>query len=465
VTGYITVSRGPVYFTDIQIRPTHPTQYYSSETVELAPYEIQFSVNRISSVTVEVWDTVGGLCMGGTPGTQMVCRTLTKTYYTNGALQDNNIYEGEKINTLYWDGKDADGKYVKTGNYQIKFTAVPYLENAPTGTDEGLNITVETRNLVVNNFQVFDRYIWDVAQQNKNQGKFAYQISVPMKTAIQIFKPGTVVEDLTNGDLTNPIQGYGTVNSTDTRDVLVKAIVGVRPNLVSLEEIWDGTDYAGQKVPDGIYPFRFVTVADSYQMNSITGDPIVADYAIASTNTAEVVLDWDKYINMGIINVVNGDSWYADIDWKDPKVTMFYPNPLTKDEGYFEITKVPAPGTVSIKIYNIAGDLIKDSGYECVNAIGTTATLEDINDLSVVYGGLTPDWNEGGYSNPTVGTPSTNLLGSNALGRNFALRCKWDRTNQAGKRVARGLYYAIMTLNPTRGNAKKSQRVIKILIP
>ena len=359
----------------------------------------------------------------------------------------------------------------------IKFTAKPYIGTTYGGTsgeDTNLNITVENRNLIVNNFQVFDRYIWDVATQNKNQGKFAYQISVPMKTAIQIFKPGTRVIELSSGTLQNPIVGSSNVYSTDTRGVLVKAIVGVRPNLVSLEEIWDGTDYAGQKVPDGIYPFRYVTVLDSYRMNSITGDPILdepgeddngnIDYSGQYDEVYEVVMDWDKYINFGIINVVNGDSWYADIDWKDPKVTMFYPNPLTQDAGFFEITKVPAPGTVTIKIYNIAGDLVRDGGYQCVNAIGTVATLEDFNGT---YGGISPDWNTGGYNNPenAGGTISSDLLGSNAIGRNFAMRCKWDKTNQHKKRVARGLYYAIMTLNPTRGNAKKSQRVIKILIP
>ena len=462
VTGYITVSRGPVYFTDINIRATHPTQYYSSATVELAPYEIQFSVNRVSSVTVEIISTVAGACYDefGSNAQGVTCRKLTRTNFVGGLLQDYNVYDAGVLNTLYWDGKDEKGNYVKTANYQVKFTAVPYLSDGVT--DPGLNVTVENRNLVVNNFQVFDRYIWDVATQNKNQGKFAYQISVPMKTAIQIFKPETRVVDLTTGELSNPIQGYGTVYSTDTRDVLVKSIVGVRPNLVSLEEIWDGTDYAGQKVPDGIYPFRFVTVLDSYQMNSITGDPILDPNNPDKDEVSEVVMDWDKYINFSIINVVNGDSWYADIDWKDPKVTMFYPNPMRGNEGFFEVTKVPAPGTVSIKIYNIAGDLVRDSKYPCVNAIGTTASLEDINNT---YGGLTPDWNYNGYSNPTFTGTDPTLLGSNALGRNSALRCKWDRRNNAGKKVARGLYYAIMTLNPTRGNSKKSQRVIKILIP
>ncbi len=474
VTGYITVSRGPVYFTDINIRATHPTQYYSSATVELAPYEVEFSVNRVSSVTVEIISTVPGACYDefGNNAQGVTCRTLTRTNFVNSSLVDYNIYDADVLNTLYWDGKDAKGNYVKTANYQVKFTAEPYLSDGIT--DPGLNITVENRNLVVNNFQVFDRYIWDVATQNKNQGKFAYQISVPMKTAIQIFKPGTRIVNLATGELENPIQGYGNVYSTDTRDVLVKAIVGVRPNLVSLEEIWDGTDYAGQKVPDGIYPFRFVTVLDSYRMNSITGDPVLdepgedddgnIDYSGQYDEISEVVMDWDKYINMSVINVVNGDSWYADIDWKDPKVTMFYPNPLREDNGFFEITKVPAPGTVNIKIYNIAGDLVRDSGYKCVNAIGTVATLEDFN---TVYGGVSPDWNAGGYSNPlnAGGTISQDLLGSHALGRNFAMRCKWDKNNNAGKRVARGLYYAIMTLDPLRGNAKKSQRVIKILIP
>ena len=496
VTGYITVSRGPVYFTNIKINPTKPTQYYSSATVELAPYEIQFSVNRVSSVTIEVISTVDGACTdsNGNSNAPAVCKTLTQTNYTNGGLDTYMVYDANVLNTLYWDGKDVNGKYVKTANYQIKFTAQPFLTsnlnnpNDGNGSTEGIIKTVESRNLSVNNFQVFDRYLWDVAKQNGEQGKFAFQVSVPMKTAIQIYKPGTVIAPendsvgvygLSSGTLINPIystyplDASNVVYATDTNQVLVKAIVGVRPNLVSLEEIWDGTDYAGQKVPDGIYPFRYVTVLDSYRMNSITGDPIVDSENSEYDSVPEVVADWDKFINMGIINVANGDSWYADIDWKSDKVTSFYPNPVvsagatrgsvgTEPAGFFEITKVPAPGLVSIKIYNIAGDLVRDSDYECVNAIGTTAKLEDINAL----GGINPDWNGYGthYAISDVGK-STSLLNSNSPGRNFALRCKWNLKNNSNRKVARGLYYAIMTLEPTRGNAKKSQKVIKILIP
>jgi hypothetical protein len=229
-------------------------------------------------------------------------------------------------------------------------------------------------------------------------------------------------------------------------DVLVKAIVGVRPHLVALEDIWDGTDYAGQRVPDGVYPYRYVTVLDSYNMNSINGSVLTS----AGVTVQDLVADWNKYVNLEVINVANGDSWYADADWKDNKVTMFFPNPLRKAEGQFEITKMPAPGTVTIKIYNIAGDLIREGGYQCINARGVTSSLDAIN----AAGGIDPDW--------TTGTGGTGTI---VGGRNFTLRCTWDRTNQHGKKVARGLYYAIMELSPTRGNAKKSQKVIKILIP
>ncbi len=445
-TGYITVARGPVYFTSIKISPTQPQLHYSSETIYIPTYEVQFAVTRTAKVTVEVRSNSDNVCTdsNGNTGKGVVCRTLTATSFASGGtvLNSQSIYEAEVVNKLYWDGKDEKGNYVKTDAFEVRFTAVPYPQ--PSGAAATANQTVESRILNVNNFQVFDRYVWDVSPSTKGVGKFAYQISVPMKVAIQILKPNTRIANPSEGTLIDPATG-AVLDESNIKAVLVKAIIGTRPHLVAIEDVWDGTDYAGQKVPDGAYPFRYVTVLNSYDMDSITG---------AITNTAtpiqQVVADWDKFINLNIINVANGDSWYADLDWKDNKVTMFFPNPLKQDFGQFEITKVPAPGYVTIKIYNIAGDLVREGGYNCINAIGVTATLEQIN----AEGGIKPDW-------------TTNGGGSSAIigGRNFALRCTWDRTNQSGRKVARGLYYAIMTLDPTYGNASKSQKVIKILIP
>jgi len=441
-TGYITIARGSVDFTLIKINPSKPTLYHSSETVYIPTYEVQFAVSRTATVKVQVVSNGVGDCMGSTTPAGTVCRTLTTTT-SNSAT---SIYDPIIVNKVYWDGKDEKGNYVKTDAYKITFSADPYpLPNPAPST------TYEYQTLNVNNFQVFDRYIWDVIPQNSGYGKFAYQVSVPMKVAIQIFKPGTKIASTTTGTLVNPANPTGAaVDEKHVDDVLVKAIIGVRPNLIAIEDVWDGTDYSGQKVQDGVYPYRFVSVLDSYNMNSVNGSVITS----SNSTVQDLVADWNRYINLGTINVANGDSWHVDADWKDNRVTMFFPNPLRQSQGQFEITTVPAPGQVNIKIYNIAGDLVREGGYQCINALGTTASLEAINNThndNSSCDGLSTHWNNATTTGTIVG------------GRNFALRCTWDKTNQSGKKVARGLYYAIMELTPCTG--KKVQKVVKILIP
>ena len=48
--------------------------------------------------------------------------------------------------------------------------------------------------------------------------------------------------------------------------------------------------------------------------------------------------------------------------------------------------------------------------------------------------------------------------------RNAALRCKWDRTNQHGKKVARGVYFGLVDFKAYNGR-EHCQKVVKILIP
>lgn len=438
-TGFITIARGSIAFNKVLISASQPELKYSTETIYLPAYEVAFSTSRSASVEIQVISTDDGQCEGGaSAGT--VCRTLSA--YTYGGT--DGYFDPTKIYKVYWDGKDSKGQYVKYGSYEVKLTGLPYpLPAGPQPLE-----TIFSQVISVNNFQVYDRYVEDITRENPN-GKFAYQISVPMKVAIQILKPGTT----TNRNATTATGLYdpntnADVATTNINDVLVKSIVGIRPNLVSLDEIWDGTDYAGQEVPDGIYPYRYVTVLDAYNMDSVTG-AINVGATDTLANAGTMVADWEKYITLEHINVARGDSWYADLDWKSSKVTSFFPNPLSKPKGWFEITKLPAPGRVTIKIYNIAGDLVKDKGYDCINAKGETDTLENIN----AKGGLQPYMTLQPPVSPT------------AVSRNFTLRCEWNKTNNHGKKVARGLYYAIMELDPTRGNAKKSQRVIKILIP
>lgn len=458
-TGFITVARGSIAFNKVLITPSQPTLKYSSETVYLPSYEIGFSTSRAASVNIDVISTQQGQCVDPVTNDDFagtICRTLS-TYAYNGV---DGYFDPTKIYKVYWDGKDSKGQYVKYGSYEIKLTGLPYplpdpTPNPMTGAVEGVAAgmplpTIFTQVISVNNFQVYDRYVEDITNDNPT-AKFAYQISVPMKVAIQIFKPGTTTNrnSTTSTGLIDPVT-HADVANQNINDVLVKSIVGIRPNLVSIDEIWDGTDYAGQEVPDGIYPYRYVTVFNAYDMDSVTGALNLTTDTLATAGG--MIADWEKYITLEHINVARGDSWYADLDWKSKKVTSFFPNPFNGNEGWFEIAKLPAPGKVTIKIYNIAGDLVRDgSNFTCMNAQGQTDTLGNINN-DPDHIGLQP------YINlPGVATTSPT--------RNFTLRCKWDKKNNHGKDVARGLYYAIMELNPTRGNAKKSQRVIKILIP
>lgn len=460
-TGFITIARGSIAFTKVLITPSQPTMKYSSETIYLPSYEVGFSTSRPASVNIEVISTQNGQCEGGAvAGT--TCRTLS-TYIYGGT---DGYFDPTKIYKVYWDGKDSKGEYVKYGSYEIKLVGLPYPMPAPSVFGDLPKETIFSQVISVNNFQVYDRYVEDITRDNPT-AKFAYQISVPMKVAIQIFKPGTTTNrdagTATATGLVDPVTindptTHGNVPNDKINDVLVKSIVGVRPNLVSIDEVWDGTDYAGQEVPDGIYPYRYVTVFNAYDMDSVTG---ALNHITPGTNdnlatAGDMIADWEKYITLEHINVARGDSWYADVDWKSKKVTSFFPNPLSASEGWFEIAKLPAPGKVTIKIYNIAGDLVRSGGYDCINAKMESATLEQINN-----GYFGDDFGLQPYMNLTAPTtPQTT-----GVSRNFTLRCKWDKTNDHGKAVARGLYYAIMELNPTRGNAKKSQRVIKILIP
>lgn len=469
-SGFITIARGSIAFTKVLITPSQPALKYSTETIYLPAYEIGFSTSRPATVNIEVISTQADQCMldpNNPVPAGTVCRALST--YAFDTL-NTGYFDPTKIYKVYWDGKDSKGEYVKYGSYEIRLTGLPYpVPSSYTPAQLDKIAQVFSQVVSVNNFQVYDRYVEDITRENPN-AKFAYQISVPMKVAIQIFKPGTTTNRDTGtakaSGIVNPV-GTGTaaqVSKGTIQDVLVKSIVGVRPNLVSLDEVWDGTDYAGQEVPDGIYPYRYVTVMNAYDMDSVTGelnfDPTNPATPDNLTTAGKLVADWEKYITLEHINVARGDSWYADVDWKSSKVTSFYPNPFKGSEGWFEIAKLPAPGKISIKIYNIAGDLVRSGGYTCVNAKGETDTLENI-DSENLYGGMGVQ----PYINLNNAYDPNSPFNATKLSRNFTLRCRWDKTNDHGKQVARGLYYAIMELNPTRGNSKKSQRVIKILIP
>ena len=446
----INITRGPVYFLDgsVAVYPNAPQLFNtSSGPVFVPPYEINFAISRAATVEVAVVALEDGLCTStdtpvtpGDPNVTMaragdVCKYLSTMTIVNTPNFDPNV-----VRKIYWDGTDNNGYYVRNGNYEIRLTAKNY-------PDEGLyQPTVKSVTQNVDLLKVYDLpevEAYALNQRGSNMS-ISYQISVPMKVAIQIFKPGTTIYDYQKGTLRDPSTGK---EVTDIRDVLVRAIVGIRPATTLIEEIWDGTDYAQQDVPDGTYPFRFVTALESANIDSVTGEILNSDDASTDTTQWSIykVADTNQYVNLHHATVAIGDGEFVCEDWE--KTVFFYPNPFKTPTGTMEITKLPVPGKMSIKLYNLAGDLVREGGYTCVDANNMTVTMGTSIDLQ-------PD-------NTVSNTPYTGAMPSV---RNAALRCFWDRTNDHGKKVARGVYFGLVDFRATNGR-QHCQKVVKILIP
>ncbi len=462
VVSKINVTRGPVYFLDgsVAVFANAPQLFNASSTTLtfIPPYEINFSISRAAQVEVAIVALEPNMC---SPVTDNVLSSNVNVYEsrTNAAgeickflstmtIANTGHFDANAIRKIYWDGTDHTGNYVKPGIYEVRLTARNY-------PDAGLyDPTVKSITLNADLLKVFDLLEADnyaISERGQNM-KIGYQVSVPMKVAIQIFKPGTTIFDYSKGTLRNPTTG---LEVQDIREVLVRSIVGIRPGTTLVEEVWDGLDYAGQEVPDGIYPFRFVTSLDTAAIDTVTGEVLFGDDTSADPMKWKIqrVADTYEYQNLHKATIAIGDGRFVCDDWK--KTVFFYPNPLNDaSKGTLEITKMPVPGTISIKYFNLAGDLVRNADYDCVDAnnyrttIGSNFYFQPDNNISTTR--LTNDElvESGTFKNV----------------RNAALRCKWDRTNQHGKKVARGVYFGLVDFKAYNGR-EHCQKVVKILIP
>lgn len=451
VSSKINITRGSVYFLDgsTTVYPNAP-QLFNASTgpVFIPPYEIDFSVSRAATVEVAIvalkpnmcYDTTGKLTERNAAA-GAVCK-----YLSTATIANTGNFDPNTVRKVYWDGTDNNGVYVKPGIYEVRLIAKNYPD--PHLYQE----TVKVIRINADLLKVFDLLEADgyALNQRDTDMKIGYQISVPMKVAIQIFKPGTTIYDYQKGTLRNPTTG---TEVKDIHEVLVKAIVGIRPATTLIEEVWDGRDYAQQEVPDGTYPFRFVTALNSADIDSVTGEILGSDdtSADAAKWSIEKVADTYQYQNLHKATVAIGDGRFVCEDWE--KTVFFYPNPLrVASKGTLEITKMPVPGTVSIKYFNLAGDLVRDSNYTCVDANNYQVTMGSslqFNPDNTPEGSVKLD-NDGLDAFPNI--------------RNAALRCKWDRTNQHGKKVARGVYFGLVDFRAQNGR-EHCQKVVKILVP
>src|SRR5258708_650837 len=150
---------------------------------------------------------------------------------------------------------------------------------------------------------------------------------------------------------------------------------------------WNGLDDTGRPVALGVYT-----------MTVDAKDPLIADMAIPRTRTVPVH------------SLARLD---ADVKQVFDQNAFVYPNPVRDGNATFNLLAVRNNATISLKIYTITGDLVREESFK----------------------GLT--------------TGNTVLF-------------PWDGTNQSGKRVGRGLYYYVVQENDDEGRLQTTKKMAVI---
>ncbi|MFH2204267.1 MAG: hypothetical protein ABIJ96_14200 [Elusimicrobiota bacterium] len=360
VFGTLTVARGSIVFPIFNITPTFPTLFNSSQTISLPPYEVDYSLTRQSSVTIQVLST---------DFSPRVVRTLI-----SGQVRDAHT-----LNREFWDARDNNGNFVSAGFYTVRAVADDLASVLSSGSTAQQTVSADPLR------------IYDVAisplRADFGTALVAYQVSETMKVAIKIYKPGTIFDP--NGNPTPP----------ETLS-LIKRIVGVRAARTEISENWDGTDETMSLVTDGNYLFKIVASTDINSINSVTGD-VVPGAALAED------------LVIAEIPVVRGGSAAPAEDFINN--TFVYPNPLRSSTAKFRIY-VPLQSIVSMKIYNIVGELVmnKDFGERAADSY---------------------------------------------------VEFTWDKSNDAGRPLAHGMYFYIVQQKSNKGDSQLFQTVKKFIIP
>ncbi|MFA6030658.1 MAG: hypothetical protein WC969_12445 [Elusimicrobiota bacterium] len=302
ILGNVTVARGSIVFPIFNVTPTIPTLFNSSQTIALPPYQVEYSLTRQSSVTIQILTTSAA---------PMIIRTLI-----SGQVRDANI-----LNREFWDARDDAGNFVTPGFYTVQAIAEDLASVLSSGSTSQQTISV-------NPLRVYDVAVSPL-RPDAGSALIAYQVSETMKAVIKIYKPGTSFDR--NG---NPFPPES--------QSLVKRIVGVRPARTEISDIWDGTDEKLTIVPDGNYLFKIVASTDLAAIDGISGNVRVGASLAEDLIIAEVP-------------VVRSGSADPAGDFENNSIV--YPNPVRGSAANLHIY-VPVEAKVSIRIYNLAGEYV-----------------------------------------------------------------------------------------------------------
>jgi hypothetical protein len=303
---------------------------------------------------------------------------ITEEYRDAGILQ-REFWDGRCTNTTACPGTD----FVASGPYNIRVIA------HDVGGNGLFTAATVQQTIDVSPLRIFDMSVTPMTREQS--AIISYQVSEPMIVVTKIYLPGTSPAS-SCPNLSAPKDGCSAN--------MVKMFAGVRPARTQIFETWDGTDLTLSKIPDGNYVFRVYGSTNTQSVSNLTGQ-----LGSGAREVEDVLI-----ANIPVVNGPGGD------DAQLIKDTFFAPNPYVGKNGWFHLP-IYTNSQVSIKIYNLAGDLVY--------------TYEETLDS-----GLTP----------------TKIL-------------YWPKTNNAGNEVARGVYFAVVRYEGREGGRGELQMVKKILIP
>jgi flagellar hook assembly protein FlgD len=187
---------------------------------------------------------------------------------------------------------------------------------------------------------------------------------------------------------------------------LVKVITGFRPSRTDIKDTWDGTNMTGTAMPEGDYKFRLVGSTDTNAIDTQTGNVIYPGE-----------LADDRLIDDIPVTLGPSTNPAGDLNTN----SFVYPNPIPASAGSatFQIWNPFQHAHITLKLYTMSGHLV----------------------LSQDFG--------------------TNLPASY---QNSPISYVWSKTNQGGRGVARGIYYAVIRVEQEQEGTTVLQVVKKALV-
>ncbi len=196
------------------------------------------------------------------------------------AIKDGFDYVKKNVkvpDAIRWDGRDDKGNFVPAGTYIVSFHAWDDLGNTNADYDSCMNIVVDYTPPTVN--------AWVMGDEQLFQGNDSL-----------IFSP-----DGDNNKDTIAFRTQGSVESAWKYEILDgtgKAVrtMDLRGPSAPRDFVWDGTDDAGKRVPDGLYQFKLSSTDAAGNMGSkiIGTAPDKSDWIVVDTTRPKVVVTSDK---------------------------------------------------------------------------------------------------------------------------------------------------------------------------